>query len=323
MTQRKSNIAAIAIGRNEGERLKNCLGSLDGQVEPIIYVDSGSTDDSVEIARAAGAEVVELDMTRPFTAARARNAGLHRLREVDFKGAFVQVLDGDCELREGWLDAALSAISSSEDIAVVCGRRRERYAEATIWNQLIDLEWDTPVGEVSACGGDALMRRKALDDVCGYRNDLIAGEEPEMCFRLRKKGWKVLRIKAEMTWHDAAITRPSQWWQRTKRAGHAFAEGAALHGRSAERYWVNETRRAIAWGSALPVTAFLLSLVVGPSGLLLLLAYPAQVLRLRAKGMGWSHSFFTVLGKIPEAQGVLQFRIGRLTGRRSRLVEYK
>lgn len=71
-------VAAVAIGRNEGARLVACLESMVGRVDPIIYVDSGSTDNSVAEARARGAEVVELDMSIPFTAARARNAGAAR-----------------------------------------------------------------------------------------------------------------------------------------------------------------------------------------------------------------------------------------------------
>src|SRR6056297_3022296 len=89
------SVAAITIGRNEGERLKRCLASLEGLVAPIVYVDSGSTDGSVAAARNAGAEVVELDPSAPFTAARARNVGLVRLSEIDPDGTYVQFLDGD------------------------------------------------------------------------------------------------------------------------------------------------------------------------------------------------------------------------------------
>lgn len=47
-------VDAIVIGRNEGQRLIDCLGSLLGQVRRVIYVDSGSSDGSVEAARARG-----------------------------------------------------------------------------------------------------------------------------------------------------------------------------------------------------------------------------------------------------------------------------
>ncbi len=317
------DVAAIAIGRNEGDRLVRCLASLTGRAAPVIYVDSGSTDGSLDAARTAGAEVVELDMSRPFTAARARNAGLARLEEIAPGGAFVQFLDGDCELQPDWIATARAALEAEPELAVVCGRRRERFPEASVFNRMIDDEWDTPIGEAIACGGDALMRRAALAEVGGYRDSLIAGEEPEMCFRMRAKGWRIARIDAEMTLHDAALTRIGQWWQRARRAGHAFAEGAALHGAGDERFRVRETRRALLWGAALPLLT-LASLAVSPwLTLLLLLVWPAQVLRLNLRGMPWHRAFFLTFGKLPEAQGALGFHWGRLTGRRRGLIEYK
>ncbi|WP_225027982.1 glycosyltransferase family 2 protein, partial [Xinfangfangia pollutisoli] len=245
-------IEAVAIGRNEGARLQACLMSLQAQVGRVIYVDSGSTDGSVALAQALGAEVVALDMTLPFTAARARNAGLAR---VSGGAEFVQFVDGDCELQPGWVAAALAAFAAHPAAVVVCGRRRERHPGASLWNRLADREWDTPVGRAKACGGDALMRVAAVRAQGGYREDLIAGEEPELCLRLRGAGGEVWRIDAEMTLHDAAMTRISQWARRTVRAGHAFAEGAALHGAPPERHWVAETRRALLWGAVLPLVA--------------------------------------------------------------------
>ncbi len=314
--------AAIAIGRNEGDRLVKCLASLQG-CAPVIYVDSGSTDGSVEHAKSVGAEVVALDMTKPFTAARARNEGLDRLAEIAPETEFVQVLDGDCELREGWIKAALAEIETDLKIAVVCGRRRERFPEASLWNRLTDIEWDTPVGEAKACGGDALLRRAAITAVGGYPADMIAGEEPEMCFRLRQAGWKIMRIDAEMTWHDAALTKASQWWKRSRRAGHAYAENAYRHGgETAERFRVAETRRALIWGAGIPLVV-LLGLIVIPWALLGLLAYPAQVLRLMRKGQDRDRATFLTLGKLPEALGVIEFHWNRIRGRGRGLIEYK
>jgi len=312
------NLAAIVIGRNEGARLIACLDALGG-VAPVIYVDSGSTDGSVAAAQARGAQVVSLDMTQPFTAARARNAGLAVLPK---EAELVQFLDGDCVVQEGWIAAAVGFLDAQPDVAVVCGRRREINPEASVYNRLIDDEWNTPVGEALYCGGDALMRVAALRAVGGYRADLIAGEEPEMCVRLRQAGWRIWRLEAEMTAHDAQITRFAQWWQRSKRAGHAFAEGAALHGTMPERHWVAEARRALLWGMAGPLAIVLLAVAIGPVGLLGALIYPLQVLRLSRRG-GGTWALFSVLGKFAEAQGALRYYRSRLMGRKKRLIEYK
>ncbi len=312
-------LAAVVIGRNEGARLIRCLEALQGQAAPIVYVDSGSTDGSVAAAEAAGAVVVTLDMTQPFTAARARNAGLARLAAL---GApeFVQMIDGDCELRAGWVEIALEFLRTHEDVAMVAGRLRERFPEASLWNRLADAEWDTPVGETEAVGGIAVVRLIPVQELGGYRADLIAGEEPELCLRLRRAGWKIWRLEAEMAWHDIAMTRFAQWWRRARRYGHALATGAALHGAGPERYCLAERRRALMWGLVLPLVTVLGALIT-PWALLLLLAWPAQVLRLRRRGMPWAEAVFLTLAKLPETQGILGYYLTRRKTRQ--IIEYK
>lgn len=312
----KAKVDAVVIGRNEGARLVACLAALKGQVRRVVYVDSGSTDGSVGAAVAAGAEVVSLDMTAPFTAARARNAGLAAL--AGDAPEFVQFIDGDCVLQAGWIEAALAAFDAHPAAVVVCGRRRERFPEASVYNALADREWDTPVGPALACGGDALMRYGAVQAVGGYDPGLIAGEEPDLCLRLRARGGEVWRIEAEMTLHDAALLRFGQWWRRTVRAGHAFAEGSARHGFA---HWGAETRRALVWGAALPVLVLVAGLA-HPAGWLLALAYPAQALRLaRRGGLAWAS--LMLLGKFAEARGALGYYWSRLRGHRAGLIEYK
>lgn len=311
-------IAAVVIGRNEGERLIRCLQSLRGQVQQLIYVDSGSTDGSAAAARDLGAEVVALDLSQPFTAARARNAGLAVL-ETGIE--FVQFVDGDCEVNPDWIATAADFMQANPKAAVACGRRRERFPEMSVYNRLCDAEWDTPVGEAKACGGDALMRVAAVYTAGGYRDGLIAGEEPELCQRLRRAGWQVWRLDAEMTLHDAQMLRFGQWWNRSRRAGHAFAEGAALHGAGPEHHWVAETRRALLWGAILPA-AIVMAGLLRPALLLAALIYPAQVLRL-SRRMGFEQALFSVLGKFAEAAGALEFYWRRWRGSARGILEYK
>lgn len=315
-------IGCVVIGRNEGERLRRCLESIAGKVAQVAYVDSGSTDDSVAMARSLGVLVVELDMRLPFTAARGRNAGFVALMESGAPPSYVQFVDGDCEIAGGWLDAARAFLEAHPEFAVVCGRRRERYPERSVYNSLCDREWNTPVGEAKACGGDAMMRADALAGVGGFRESLIAGEEPELCVRLRQQGWKIYRLDHEMTLHDAAMTRFSQWWKRSVRAGYAYAEGAVLHGAPPERHWVRETARAIAWGGVLPC-AILVGTAFHPAALLGVLVYAAQFLKLWKRSSNGSYAFFTTIGKFPELQGILRYFVRRACGRVSSLIEYK
>ena len=324
-------VGLVAIGRNEGQRLTQCLQSVIGKAAHVVYVDSGSTDGSLELARSLGVEVVELDLSIPFTAARARNAGLAQLLQINPQIDYVQFVDGDCEVVAGWLEHAAAELEANPNIAVVCGRRRERFPEQTIYNQLCDMEWNTPVGETKACGGDSMMRVAAFQQVGGFNPTLIAGEEPELCVRLRQNRWKIFRLDADMTLHDAQMTRFSQWWKRAMRAGHAYAEGSWLHGGEPERHWVKETRSIWLWGLFIPLLAVGSAWHTHGLSLLLLLGYPLQFARifinLRRQNTSSKdaafYAFSCVVGKFAQVEGALKFLRTRLLGSKSTLIEYK
>lgn len=323
-----SGLGVVVIGRNEGQRLERCLRSLAHGADQVLYVDSGSSDGSPHLARSLGVEVLALDMGQPFTAARARNEGFAALQRLLPSLRLVQFVDGDCEVDAGWLATAQAFLVRHPHVAVVCGRRRERFPQRSVYNLLCDLEWDTPIGEAKACGGDALMRADAFAAVGGFRSGLIAGEEPELCVRLRARGWKVWRLDVEMTLHDAGMTRFSQWWRRSLRAGHAYAEGAYLHGQAPERHWLRESRRAWVWGLGIPLATLLACLALGAWGLALLLVYPLQAWRLARRGgrsvrENWLRAVFLVLGKFPEMLGQLRFLRQHFMAGKPALIEYK
>ena len=332
-----AQIGVVAIGRNEGERLRQCLESVVGRVAKVVYVDSGSTDGSVDLARSLGAEVLSLNMNRPFTAARARNEGFARLGELVPELRYVQMVDGDCAVVEGWLAAAVAALDEDETLGVVCGRRRERYPSASLYNAMTDMEWDTPVGEARSCGGDAMFRAAALQQVGGYDPTVIAGEEPELCVRLRAAGLKVERLDVEMTKHDADMHHVGQWWKRNVRAGHAYAQGAAMHG-ATDGHNVKQVKSIAFWGIALPAAIVLCALLGGffwpfcVLAFLLSLGYAAlwwKVWRYRINKRGDAgqdagiYAFFTVLGKLPNAWGAFTYWKNHALGRQARIMEYK
>ncbi|SFI48592.1 glycosyltransferase family 2 protein [Albimonas pacifica] len=333
-------LGLVAIGRNEGERLRRCLASaraLLGPGAPLVYVDSGSTDASLAIAAEAGARIVEIAPAEGFTAARARNLGAAALAGA--APEFIQFVDGDCELVAGWLETAQARLRAEPGLAVVAGRRRERAPGASIFNRLCDMEWNTPVGRAAAVGGDALYRREAFEAVGGFDPAFICGEEPELCLRLARAGWGIERLDAEMTLHDADMHRWSQWRRRAERTGWAFAEGADRYGDGPEGYNRREARRSLAWGLGLP-GALLVSLALaalGAGALAALLALGALGLAglvvLRAarwrRGFGdpWPHALLygglAMAGKPFEALGAWRYRRAKARGERGRIIEYK
>ncbi len=249
-----ADVGIVVIGRNEGPRLRRCLESL--QQWRVVYVDSGSTDGSAALAKSLGAEVVELDPRRPFSAARARNEGFARLRQIEPQAAHVQFVDGDCEVINGWVETAAARLNAHPGCAVVAGRLRERHPEASIYNRLCDLEWDVPAGEARSCGGVAMFRAAAFAEVGGFDDTIIAGEEPELCLRLRRRGWKIWRLKDEMALHDAAMTRFGQWWKRAVRGGYGGMDVARRFEQGAGSF-TGQIRSARLWGIAWPAGTML------------------------------------------------------------------
>ena len=340
-------LAVVVIGRNEGDRLQRCLASLPTDQMLVVYVDSGSTDDSVAFARGQGVEVVELDPSRSFSAARARNEGFAQCRKIQPDLELLMFVDGDCEVVAGWLDRAECELNDRPDLAVVCGRRRESHPERSVYNRLADLEWDTPIGLATACGGDALFRVSDFVAVGGFDPSAKAGEEPELCQRLRQAGRKIARIDAEMTRHDLNMTRFSEWWRRQFRVGYhgldietrfppapidGEPDGPTLFGPG--------LRRARLWGIGWPVGVILATWLgwwlggplstLGCAGLgvALLVAQAARLAwRARRRVDRWTDAVvlggLSVVEKWANLAGQIQYRRDRQRGRDARLIEYK
>ena len=325
-----SLLGVVVIGRNEGERLVRCLSALAGHSGAIVYVDSASTDDSVEAARERGLEVVELERNRPFTAARGRNAGFARLLELNPGLEQVQFIDGDCEVRPGWLDAASRHLAEHPEVGAVAGRRRERNPEASIYNRIADIEWDTPIGEAGGFGGDVLVRAAILVELGGYDESLIAGEDPDLCFRIRAAGHRVMRLDEEMTVHDADMHRFTEFWRRQVRGGHAYAELLSLHGPSADPDSYRSVLSIVAWGGLLPAAAvaalpFSWLPAIAALGLYGVLWLRIWVRRRRVdRAAAAAYASACVVGKFAELRGVALFAWTRFVRRRaSSLIEYK
>lgn len=327
------SVGVVVIGRNEGQRLVNCLKSI--HCDSLVYVDSGSTDGSLDNARQLGALTVELDLSIPFTAARARNAGFQRLIEQAPDVQYVFFVDGDCQVAPHWLEQAKSFLDDQPDVAVVCGRRKEIYPLASVYNAFCDIEWDRPAGETRSCGGDALFRVEVLKRLGGYDPSFIAGEEPELCFRIRQLGLKIVRVDEEMTFHDANMTQIKQWWKRSERSGHAYFLGWHKHGKASdERFNAQQIRSILVW-SGISFVCLLWSLITLScwGAILLVLVVFAQTskifFRLDKRHNHFSsrirflYSLSVFVGKWPQAIGVINAYLRKVRGKQATLVEYK
>jgi GT2 family glycosyltransferase len=341
-----SSLGVVTIGRNEGPRLERCLEALAGVDATVVYVDSGSTDNSLELARARGVELVELDMSIPFSAARARNAGFERLARVDPDVRYVQFLDGDCEIAAGWLDRARSTLEQWARAAVVFGRLNERFPERSIYNRLADLEWNAPIvcrsggRSALACGGIAMIRAEAFRAVGGYNPTIPAGEEPELCQRLRDSGWSIVRLDAEMAWHDIAMLRFRQWARRQVRTGYGGLDFETRFGARGKRPFLRQVRSVWCWTIAWPMLVVaggvLGSYLLGPlaGGLIavfFLAMFPAQVVRIARRNRSPTcgprtaliYGTLTLVAKWFQMYGQALYLRDRFANRHARLIEYK
>ena len=328
---RSNGFGVVIIGRNEGERLRRCLESVVGSVSAIVYVDSASTDGSVALAESLGATVVDLDTRTRFSAGRARNAGFERLTQIAPDIEFVQFVDGDCVLDSTWWEVALDAFRANPKVAALCGRQREVDPTATIYNRLLDIEWDEPSGLAKWCGGCAMYRVHSFREVGGFDPTVIAGEEPELCVRMRSRGDQILRIDHPMTRHHGDMTRFSQWWMRNVRAGHAFAQARAMHGAPPERHGVRQSRSILFWAFLLPLSIALLAIPTKGWSLVLLVGYLVLFFRVwrhtrrsgRSLGDCWLCAFFTVLGKWPQFYGQTKYSWRSIQKTPPTIIEHK
>jgi cellulose synthase/poly-beta-1,6-N-acetylglucosamine synthase-like glycosyltransferase len=327
-------VSVVVIGRNEGERLSRCLRSVFAMDHPsfaleVIYVDSGSTDDSIARAEAEGAQTVALKPERP-SAALGRNAGWRAAR-----GSIILFLDGDTVLHPEFVASSLPEFSKPS-LAALWGHRRELHPEQSIFNRTLDLDWIYAPGITPYCGGDALFRRSVLAQTNGFDPTLIAGEEPELCRRIVALGFYILHVDRPMTMHDLAITRWSQYWKRNTRAGHAFAEVSERFRNAEQPFWSGEAARnrnrclAIVIGLLAAIAASILLRSLSPLAAYFLLF---ALLSIRS---AWKASWKTNdriallmygvhshIQQIPIYFGQLQYKWSRRRGKRLILFEYK
>lgn len=325
-------LGIVVIGRNEGERLRGCFQSLDISFEQVIYVDSGSTDNSLELAQSFGVEIVNLDPAIPFSAGRARNEGFAKLLEKKPKVKYVQFIDGDCQLVGNWLSVAFKFLSSYAEYAIVVGRCKEINPEISVYNRFCDIEWHRPTGEVKECGGIFCVKTDAFELSGGFNPEIVAGEEPELCYRLRRRGWKVNRLDCEMVMHDAAIYSFSQWWKRTVRSGHAYAQVFWLHGWQRPYYNLKNCFRIWFWALLVPVSVCIAVYVLGLKCLCLFLLYPLSAYRIAHSKVkeikctaknGGMYAFFIIVGRWAQLLGQLKFIVRKTLIKQVKIVEYK
>ncbi|MCH9683339.1 MAG: glycosyltransferase [Deltaproteobacteria bacterium] len=310
-----AQVGVVVIGRNEGQHLMRALASVGPQAGATVYADSESTDDSVALAREhhPSVEVVQLRAADyPLSPSRGRNEGYAALRRMLPDVRYVQFLDGDCELHPGWLQHAVDYLEANPKVAVVAGRLRERQRDRNVYHRLADMEWDQPPGEVNDMGGIMMVRMSAWDQVGGQNPDIPAAEEREFCWRVIEAGYKVMRSAADMAEHDIDMASLAEWWTRSVRSGHAYAQGYWVH---RDRWHLRHVLSLLTYGAALPGAAVGGAPLTLGLSLSLLTAYPRLWKKIERERLERGDApddarLFAVAGvagKVAGAMGVVRF----------------
>jgi hypothetical protein len=325
-----NEVGVVVIGRNEAAGLRECLLSIPKGMARVVYVDSGSTDGSIGIARECEVEVVELGAHERWSAAKARQAGFERLMAMTPALELVQFVDGDCVLDGGWLGAA--AMSLTEDAGAVSGRRREVRPGASVYNRICEIEWAQGQASAGACehfGGDVLMRVKAYREAGGYDAEMVACEDHDLSARLRERGWRIESLDIPMTWHDSRMTRASQWFWRCHRRGVGYAQMWERHRRGRQ---ARAMVRALVWGCVVPGVAVALApWTRGLSLIVLVVAYGLRAVRIAgravwegraARGDALAWGVHCVAASFVYCVGIGAHAARRCAGRKATLIEY-
>lgn len=331
--KQQAQVGIVVIGRNEGKRLQTCLASVKQFGFPIAYVDSGSTDQSIQLAADYVDCVHSLDTLTPFSAARARNEGFEVLTRQFPSIKYIQFVDGDCVVAPAWFEAALNAFAKDKGLALVLGHRKELNPDATIYNKLCSIEWNSPVGQLQNFGcliGSFLIKVDVFRAMHGFKTNVIAGEDSELGVRMCLAGYRMEKIDQHMETHDANMVKFSQWWSRSVRAGHAIGQRAFLNGDTAVKDCVKERKSTLIWGVLMPIL-FILSLLLMPIlamvivMLYLVLTFKVYLysikLRMPIKD-ALVYTGFIVMGKLANGIGLLKFYLNSFK-KRYVLIEYK
>ena len=193
----------------------------------VIVADSGSRDQTVEIAMRYPTLVVQL---KNFD---ERCCGIGpQLGYQHSSGEYIYVLDGDMQLDADFLRQALELLEHQPSLAAVGGLTREmRVRNIEFKNRgrhFLNRQVENG-SEVECLVGGGLYRRRAIEDVCYLSDRNLHGfEEYDLGARLRQKGWRVVRINTYAVDHYSyQLSTYRLLWYRV-RAGRLLALGEIL-----------------------------------------------------------------------------------------------
>jgi glycosyltransferase involved in cell wall biosynthesis len=196
-------LSIVLIGRNEEQFISKSIESalscrkLFPDTE-IVFVDSASTDRSIEIAMNYPIRIIQLRPEWRLCVAAGRYLGF-----LHSHGEYVLFCDGDAQLEPNWVDQAIQFMDTNAEYGGVAGVLDEEYVDrygtrhggaTNVFGQnLLSVRQDCKL-----LGGIAMYRLKAMQLAGPVNPHLPTAEDHELCMRIRNQGFKLARIQGRM-----------------------------------------------------------------------------------------------------------------------------
>ncbi|MBN1907879.1 MAG: glycosyltransferase [Deltaproteobacteria bacterium] len=316
-------IGIVIIGINECSHIADCIKAIRAVNYPqdlldITYVDGGSSDNTPDLATGfEGVRVMQLNNPHP-TPGRGRNAGW-----LTLSSPIIQFLDADMIIDPDWFLHAHKLLENN--IGAVTGTLKEIYPDKNIYHILAEMEWAGKEGPCDFFGGGVLISRKALEDANGYDEYLIAGEDPDLSYRIREKGWLIKRSGHTMAMHDINMSSFLKYLKRAFRGGYAYAEISFRYIKKNEKMWFRETLRILV-RSLLPLIIMLTGFISGFvfSGLIFALLFAVKpsfsIFKFKKQfNRPWKDIIIYTVNAIiivfPQLFGVIRYYYGLISGK--------
>jgi glycosyltransferase involved in cell wall biosynthesis len=223
-------LSVVIIARNEEAYIAQCIEAVLAatssiQACDIVLVDSHSEDRTVAIASAYPIRVIRLSATQRCCPALGRHVGARVTR-----GQYVLFVDGDSTIAPQWVDTALAVLASRSDVAGIAGREDQIYYRdgVVIGTKPDYFGTGNAACEVEQLGGNGLYRRQALEAVGSFNPYILSYEEAELGARLRRAGWRLLRIPELMAYHQTPRPDSMEEYARRLRSHLLTGHGQVL-----------------------------------------------------------------------------------------------
>ncbi len=261
-------LSVVIIARNEERTIGQCIASVLQETalsrSEILFVDSASTDRTVDIAREYPIAIARLspDLLSPSAGRWQGTLLVH--------GEYLFFVDGDMMVIDGWVSKAMEALQDPR-LAAVAGRLFWVLPGEPLTLGRRD---DLPLGRVPGLGGAAIYRRRALEECGGFNPFLRGEEERELAFRLSLKGYIVKRVDVPMAYH---MDKPRDVEETLGRSVYFTGVGQIMRGHAFRPiFWdllVEHREVFLVWAVSAAIGAVVLVLaVMGATAWLLWLA---------------------------------------------------